>query len=103
MDDEISPFLTQLLLDLKNVLWALEARNRILDRDMHGWSNPNIDHIQATASTWVPREEVLEDEESKDEGMHLSIARMERQHRVLLFALVSCLVIGASVFTKLGN
>ncbi|KAM3190524.1 hypothetical protein ACQJBY_068541 [Aegilops geniculata] len=51
VDNEMSPFLTQLLLGLRNVVWALEAHNRILDRNVHGWRSPNVEHIQATAST----------------------------------------------------
>ena len=53
VDEETSPFLTQLLLDLRNDVWTLEAHNRILDRNGHGWRSPNLKHIEATASTWV--------------------------------------------------
>ena len=77
MDDETSPFLTQLLLDLRNVVWALEAHNRILDHNVHGWRSPNLEHIEATASTWVQPSDVLADEDNEEHSLHLTIARLQ--------------------------
>lgn len=103
VDEETSPFLTQLRLDLRNAVWSLEAHNRILDRNVHGWQSPNLEHIEATASTWIQTSDVLADEDNEYHSLRLSISRLKQQRRLLGLLLLVCIVIGSSVFMRLGE
>lgn len=103
MDDELNPFLTQLLLDLRNAVWALEAHNRILDRNVHGWRSPDLD-LQDSGDHGVGGDagaaHVAVVNKQCDE-LRRSVDNLEAQRRIMVVGWVACVLIGMGLIAHL--